>query len=1260
MREEVLGSARDRIQRIRSGDTALVLEPQAAQEIRQLRALLDEEINPEVAFALGWLLWSRHCATPDVTDDADVDAAIDAFAVCMAVDFNDLPEPLLPRVASAAAPYAAAMLERALDSSDAELANTTVHLWNRIANVTSEEPGHAGYLSGLGIALRVRFEREGDPADLHLAVRAGEVALQRSADDPERPSYLCNLGVTLGARYVHDGNSADLEASVQLLQEAVQVLPPDHGERAAYLSDLGGALRSRYGRNGDDGDLDAAVALGREAVALAPPGHPSGARYLSNLGVALQVRYARTGALEDLNETVVTGRVGLALLPAGHPSRPTMLGNHATALRTRFERTGNRRDLEEAIAAAREALGLARSEDPDRSLYLTNLGLALHTWFEHTADASALQEAVDHLSAAQQGTPSSHTDRAARLSNLGVALQSRFEQTGVRAHLDTAIERLQVANEATPSHHPNRPMYLSNLSIALQTRYERVGSTEDLNEAIDALRNALARTPPGHPDRPMYLSNLAAGLNARVRRTEGTQDLDAAVEASREAVERTPEGHTAAPARLSNLGIALRARFNSGHDPGDLDAAVDSGLEALRLVPTDRPERTSILSNLAEALHTRFERTDSSADLTSAVGYLQQAVQATPEDHPAYGLYQSNLGFALTALSDSHSAPDGTVDGAVRACLAAAGATSAAPSLRLRAAWHAAGLLAASDPQRAAHAATHAVNLLPQVVPRALDRGDQQHVLSRLSGLASDAAALALAASDGTAQDRARDALSLLETGRAVLLSQALDTRYDLADLREARPELAVRFIELRELLDQPTDAAPPIERRVAAAQVRRDLQEGVRRDRHKAEEQYRALVAEIREVPGLKSFARPPSLDELLHDAPDAPVVVFNVSRYGSSALLLADGGVTSVPLPDLTEESVSDKAEAFRTALRVAEEDDDADKRIEAQITLIDTLEWLWDVAAGPVLDSLGLRYQPNRDAHQADTKAAFWPRVWWAPGGHLGILPLHAAGYHQDSTDDPGRRTVMDRVVSSYAPTIRSLRYAREQSSRTAMSSACDRALIVAMPTTPGRPGRLDHAETEAAMLHARLPGSVLLQNIDNDTQAPSPPELRPTRENVLAHLGNYPVAHFACHGDNDPVDPSQSVLLLLDHEEAPLTPRSLAPVALTQARLAYLSACRTAVIDAAGLADEAIHLASAFQLAGFPHVIGTLWEVSDDIAGSVADMFYAALASGAGGLSPDNAALALHQTIRKIRDGHGLGPWDRTRTPSLWAGYLHAGA
>ena len=194
-----------------------------------------------------------------------------------------------------------------------------------------------------------------------------------------------------------------------------------------------------------------------------------------------------------------------------------------------------------------------------------------------------------------------------------------------------------------------------------------------------------------------------------------------------------------------------------------------------------------------------------------------------------------------------------------------------------------------------------------------------------------------------------------------------------------------------------------------------------------------------------------------------------------------------------------------------------------------------------------------------------------------------------------------------------------------------------MIIAVPDAPGLP-MLQGVAREADYLVQKVPHAHLLRN--------------PTWQTVIEALPHYAIAHFACHGSNDPADPSQSRLLLHDHDAAPLTVASLAPVNLDRAQLAYLSACNTTVTRSTELLDEAIHLTSAFQLAGFPHVIGTLWAISDQLAVAIAATFYTHLRTREDTLDTSHAAHALHHAIHVARDSYPA-------TPSLWAAYLHAG-
>jgi CHAT domain-containing protein len=158
--------------------------------------------------------------------------------------------------------------------------------------------------------------------------------------------------------------------------------------------------------------------------------------------------------------------------------------------------------------------------------------------------------------------------------------------------------------------------------------------------------------------------------------------------------------------------------------------------------------------------------------------------------------------------------------------------------------------------------------------------------------------------------------------------------------------------------------------------------------------------------------------------------------------------------------------------------------------------------------------------------------------------------------------------------------------------------------------------------------------------------------PTRESLLTALVASEVVHLACHGYTDLNDPAASGLILPDHETAPLTVADISARQLVAA-LAYLSACDTARTSLQ-LANEAVHVSGGFHLAGYRHVIGTLWPVRDAAARKAATYFYAGITNG-GAQAPnaDLAAVALHDTARRLRVRY-------PNAPTNWAAHTHTGA
>lgn len=120
----------------------------------------------------------------------------------------------------------------------------------------------------------------------------------------------------------------------------------------------------------------------------------------------------------------------------------------------------------------------------------------------------------------------------------------------------------------------------------------------------------------------------------------------------------------------------------------------------------------------------------------------------------------------------------------------------------------------------------------------------------------------------------------------------------------------------------------------------------------------------------------------------------------------------------------------------------------------------------------------------------------------------------------------------------------------------------------------------------------------------------------------------------------------------HDSSPLTVRQIVARQLADVRLAYLSACET-TITSPSLADEAVHITAAFQLAGYQNVVGSLWPVHDQVAARLATEFYRQLTGGWTHPPETNrTAVALHEAVRAVRETYA-------DYPIWWAPYVHLG-
>ncbi|TDB84049.1 CHAT domain-containing protein [Actinomadura sp. KC216] len=414
--------------------------------------------------------------------------------------------------------------------------------------------------------------------------------------------------------------------------------------------------------------------------------------------------------------------------------------------------------------------------------------------------------------------------------------------------------------------------------------------------------------------------------------------------------------------------------------------------------------------------------------------------------------------------------------------------------------------------------------------------------------------------------------------------------------------------------------------------------------DEHRRElsRRWDGLLQQARARDGFGDFLRAPSLASILPVAADGPIVVINAARTRTDALIVTADGVIPIRLSDLhdglmhwtneylTAIQMQQDATTRYFAARMRFESGDRSpaafhgyQAAKAELLTVGTeteqkvdatLRWLWDCLAEPVLTALGF-----------NAAVAEPPRVWWCPTGPLTFLPLHAAGHHDDG------RSVLDRVVSSYTPTIRALR----QSRRRRPQRETDALLIVEAGNVEGQPP-LPHTAAEVAALETLFAGRCTV--LRGETA---------TRKNVREHLATHARVHFSGHGHQDLARPAEGGLLLSDG--------TLRIADLSAHRFdgdfAFLSACKSAT-GGLELEDEVVTLASTLNHTGHAQVIATLWSVYDRSARQVAEGVYGRLVS-VDGFTTRGAAHALNATLRKLRA-------QSPDCPTRWIPFTHTGA
>jgi hypothetical protein len=611
-------------------------------------------------------------------------------------------------------------------------------------------------------------------------------------------------------------------------------------------------------------------------------------------------------------------------------------------------------------------------------------------------------------------------------------------------------------------------------------------------------------------------------------------------------------------------------------------------------------------------------------DLEQTITYAQEAVVALPLEHPDRAAYLNNLG---SRFWDRYNRTGDNKD-QQRSLQVFQDGVNCSTSLllpRVYSGRNAIQIFRQRDSWEDAAVVTETLfGLLPRLCGRYLSRDDQQHVLKQVSGLAADACSLSLKLNDP------HQALQRVEFGRALILGYLVDGRSDISELVLAYPALAREYEELRS----------------RAIGTRNRLEDDTNRESRLRKQRMVPQLLEdcerrIRDKPGFEHFLQPASVTELMHAAEDGPVVIFNCTNISSDAIIVFISSIVVVPLPSMSSEAPKSFGNALERqgAVEKRGHQRDVESDVPNQHDMY-LLSWLWSSCVSSVLQKVA--------EHKVGKAAQVILRIWWIGTGAASSLPFHAANIYGRSTPNT-LDNCLSQCISSYIPSIKSLQHSRAIALRVSeLAVEKPTLMIVTMPTTSG----------ERALTGVSLEEEVIRGVAGKRWAIKS--LACPAASQVLNEIEDVNIVHFACHGSSDTLDPMASHLLLQKAEGGQINVDRLTVAALLdattqpQAWMAYLSACSTAEVKTQALADESLHLTSAFQMAGFAHVIGSLRPADDQICVQVARLFYSSLVNNEDSMDLNRAVPeALDHVVRQISK-------DLPNRPDLWAPFIHLGA
>ena len=752
-----------------------------------------------------------------------------------------------------------------------------------------------------------------------------------------------------------------------------------------------------------------------------------------------------------------------------------------------------------------------------------------------------------------------------------------FDAYGKPEHLEDAIYRLRAALDGMSLDNPDRPLITANLAYLQGFRFDGSSPTTNVQYALsipfesaklpsfqDLISSLHELNDISLPEETRFGKHFDA--LERTSHLTDMAEIEDGVKYCRQLLVSYPSSQLS-PSALSSLTTLLGRAFECTNEIGYLDEAISADRSYMNIAPSQRSRDVSLVS-LTSRLLTRLVLLRRKEDLDELMQTFAKAAKL--EHSGSFRRFPLSYRWASIARSFKHPSTPLAYDSAMTSIQAT---LTFSPTL------------------------------------------DTQH--SRLSAMIGDLTALPL---DYTSYlihtNRIKQAIEVLERGRALLWSEIRGLRTSIDQIRMADAHLAEEFAAVNRDLETLTlafssnvsvdggdgdvEGMGPFGRLVVQQQELLD-------DREK-------LISQIQTLPGFKTFLKPPSFATLRSATSRGPIIIINHCKWRSDMIVL----LYNLP-PSIISTSDDFYGRAHNLQKQLLGERTKGLESGKYEEALRAVLKELYELVGRPVIKRLNELNIPEQS------------RVWWCPTSVFCSLPLHAMGPIPSDVGPP--RYFLDLYIPSYIPSLSALIDSRKSSLQTLNKPSI---LLVAQPDEKMPQALKEMKEVQAV-----------------DTQVTTLFSAKATPTAVLKRLRDHPFAHIVCHGILEPGKPFEASFKL--HRGKRLQLLDVVRSQLPDAEFAFLSACHTAELTDESIADEVLHLAAAMQFCGFRSVVGTMWAMADVDGRDLARSFYESVFSDETHVVRyyERTAEALRDAVVKLRRKRGM-------TLERWVNYVHHGA